>query len=77
MKNSTTAAIYTFCAHYHSGQSSRGYRLLCRAGTHWQRRNRISVRLDYWERLVSEPKHINSAVAVKYRYLVENYAHLV
>lgn len=48
------AAIYTFAAHYHSGQWSRGYRLLCRARRAWLRRAGIEPRLDYWERVIEQ-----------------------
>ena len=30
MDNNTLTTIYVFCSDYHSGQWSRGYRLLCR-----------------------------------------------
>lgn len=48
------AALYTFCAHYHSGQWSRGYRLLCRSGLAWERVSGIGARLGYWERLIDQ-----------------------
>ena len=28
--------LYDFCMHYHSGQWSRGYRLLCRVSTRYK-----------------------------------------
>ena len=49
MDTTTVAAVYTFAAHYHSGQWSRGYRLLCAADKAWRRKAGIGPRLDYWE----------------------------
>lgn len=66
----TIAAVYTMCAHYHSGQASRGYRLLCMAERAWERRAGIGVRLDYWERCVEDPA---SLVGAKYRQLTAMY----
>lgn len=74
MNPGTIAAIYTFCAHYHSGQWSRGYRILCRADAAWQRHTGISPRLEYWELLVSNPRYAKSEVATKYRHLVEQHS---
>ena len=39
-------ALYWFCAHYHSGQWSRGYRLLCRAGKRLREEYDITHPLD-------------------------------
>ena len=72
MNSITAAALYTFCAHYHSGQWSRGYRLLCMAERAWKRRAKIEPRLDYWEGVVeNDPTH---PVTLVYRQLVDKYA---
>ena len=71
MNATTAAALYTFAAHYHSGQWSRGYRLLCSAERAWRRRAGIRPRLDYWERVIeSNP---DAEISVKYRALVERH----
>ena len=71
------AALYTFAAHYHSGQWSRGYRLLSRAGRAWKRTAGIEPRLDYWERLVERDRSQmfsnRSKVGQLYWYLVDEY----
>jgi hypothetical protein len=64
------AAIYTFCVHYHSGQWSRGYRLLCRSGKAWERYSMIRPRVDYWETQIDKP---DTLLAQAYNYLVDNY----
>lgn len=64
------AAVYTFAAHYHSGQFSRGYRLLCRAGVAWERRAGIEPRLGYWETLIAAG---DNPVAELYEKLAERY----
>lgn len=62
------AALYAFTAHCHSGQWSRGYRLLCRTGRAWTRHTGLPPRLDYWEALINnEPQ---SPVTVLYNELV-------
>ena len=70
MNAPTIAAVYTFCAHYHSGQWSRGYRLLCRAERAWRRKAGIGPRLDYWESLVESS---DNEVGRLYRYLEAHY----
>jgi hypothetical protein len=71
MNPTTIAALYTFAAHYHSGQWSRGYRLLCMAERAWERRAKIGVRLDYWEREVTRE---GSRLKEIYDHLVSEYA---
>jgi hypothetical protein len=72
VKGARIAAIYTFAAHYHSGQGSRGYRLMCRAETAWRRHAGIGPRLEYWESVVElEPDALVSTI---YRRLVADYA---
>jgi len=71
MNENLTGAIYTFCAHYHSGQWSRGYRLLCTADAAFVRKAGISSRLGYWEYLVlNKPLH---PLTIIYRYLEKYY----
>jgi|ETNvirnome_2_300_1030623.scaffolds.fasta_scaffold02216_2 hypothetical protein len=71
MNATTSAALYTFAAHYHSGQWSRGYRLLCYAERAWQRRTGIGPRLDYWERVLdTDPA---APLTLKYHYLATRY----
>lgn len=75
MNRATIAAVYTFCAHYHSGQSSRGYRLLSRAGAAWERQNGTNrCPLGYWETLVSDPDFRDTRIARTYRHLVANHS---
>ena len=72
MNPATIAAIYTFAAHYRSGQWSRGYRLLCRARRAWKRRTAIEPRLDYWEGLIKSSP--DSEVTRLYRKLEAGHA---
>ena len=65
MKVENLLAIYQFCADYHSGQWSRGYRLLCRTHTALKRRK---IGGDY----LSRP-YRRFANRDLYRYLEENY----
>ena len=74
MDSVTVAALYTFAAHYHSGQGSRGYRLLCMAERAWERRAGISPRLEYWEAAVERG---DNNVARVYRQLVENHGNAI
>lgn len=71
MNATTIAALYTFCAHYHSGQRSRGYRILCAAKRAWEKKGGIDPRLDFWEMLVKH-KEENEVQAI-YRRLVRNH----
>ena len=72
MRAATVAAVYTFAAHYHSGQWSRGYRLLCLAERAWRRRAGVGPRLDYWESLLEDTP--DCEVAATYRLLEARYA---
>ena len=75
MKATTIAAIYTFAAHYHSGQWSRGYALLCAADRAWRRHAGIGPRLDYWESQLDEnPK---GDIARLYNHFGETYGEVV
>lgn len=56
------AALYLVCSDYHSGQWSRGYRILSRITRQYKPRN-----ID--KRLLAEPD-----IAELYRRIVENYA---
>lgn len=73
-------AVYAFGAHYHSGQSSRGYRLSCRAKRLLDR-DRKGRSFDYlaeMERLLDRDERLsdhNAAAPVQiYRRLVAGYA---
>lgn len=55
------AAIYLFCADYHSGQWSRGYRILSRIETRYRPRNLDLLREE-------------ETVKCIYDQLVKNYA---
>lgn len=72
------AAIYMFAAHYHSGQASRGYRLLCTTGKAIKRHMGIEPRLGYWEselRIESPKKaRYRSDMVNQYWELVDLYA---
>jgi len=72
MNASTVAALYTFATHFHSGQGSRGYKILCMADRTWKRHSSIEPRLDYWESLIE--RETESEVARKYNILVLNHA---
>jgi len=54
MNGNTIAAIYTFAAHHHGGQWSRGYRLLCQSEKAWKRHAGIGPRLEYWEQCLED-----------------------
>lgn len=70
-RDNLLAALIIFGAHCHSGQWSRGYRLMCRAQTAWDRRNRRSFPFDYYEETVAaDPEH---PVSVIYRRLIADY----
>ncbi len=71
VRQSTIAAVYTFAAHYHSGQWSRGYRLLCAADRAWRRKTGLRPRLGYWERLIQQ--ETDTEVSSMYRRLENNY----
>jgi hypothetical protein len=62
------AALYTFCSDYHSGQWSRGYRLLCRTAKAWKRHAGIDTRLEYWQCMV---RMHDNPIAREYFRLVE------
>lgn len=72
MSSNLAAALYTFAAHYHSGQWSRGYRLLCAAERAWKRRAGIGPRLEWWERVIeTNPTH---PITLIYRRLEADYS---
>jgi len=68
MNSATIAAVYTFAAHHHSGQGSRGYRLLCAADRAWRRKTGIAPRLAFWERLVEHVPHTGEGAGVRRQY---------
>jgi hypothetical protein len=73
MDGKTIAAVYTFAAHHHSGQGSRGYRLLCRAAAAWRRKtNQPTTRLGYWEWIIENYPH-DSEIGQMYHRLAERY----
>lgn len=78
MNSATAAALYTFCAHYHSGQFSRGYRLLCAAARAWKRRTGIGPRLDYWEMIINKTPRADTPrgnqIRDTYNHLAAHYA---
>ena len=43
----SAVVLYAVCADYHSGQASRGYRLLCAAGRYLQRHWGIDRPLEF------------------------------
>lgn len=47
MKDSTLATLYVYFTHHHSGQWSRGYRILCRAHRAIARKHPLMV-VDYY-----------------------------
>ena len=55
-------ALYTFCTDYHSGQWSRGYRLLCRLG----KRLKLSPMWMGYESLEEDEKEIYDELERKY-----------
>jgi len=75
------AALYTFAAHYYSGQWSRGYRLLCRADKAYQRYAGITPRLEYWEAEIYRQRSMlgkdRSDLVNLYFYFVDTYGDLV
>ncbi len=71
-KAARLGALYTFCVHYHGGQWSRLYRLLCRTEQAWKRHAGIGVRLDYWEKVIEV--QADHPVTVRYRQLEARYA---
>jgi hypothetical protein len=84
MNATTIAAVYTFAAHYHSGQGSRGYRLLCAAERAWKRHAGVGPRLADWEAAVNRyqkaMRATHSGDFADYAYgnheLGQKYAHL-
>ena len=55
-------ALYAFCADYHSGQWSRGYRLLCRLG----KRLKLSPLWEGYESLEEDEREIYDELVEKY-----------
>ena len=59
-------ALYHFGAYYHSGQWSRGYRLMCQAATYLKREYGVNVTLD--DCLTWEQAKIYFYLAEKYQF---------
>ena len=62
MSTDKLLAIYAFGAHFHSGQWSRGYRLMCRAQKALKQRNDID-----WLALIERLIETDSPKANEYR----------
>ena len=76
-RSNLLAALYMFAAHYHSGQWSRGYSLLCRTDKAIRRHTGIGPRLGYWESELRwespKPASDRSDMVNKYWELVDLY----
>ena len=69
MRLARAYAIYRLCAENHSGQWSRGYRLLCRTGQYMRRRFGIARPLDQVQLTRPEFRREVAAELRRFRHL--------
>ena len=71
MTVSKLAALYMFCAHYHSGQGSRGYRVMNSALLALERRGVALPLAGVWGRAIKAPE--DSPLKAHYYALVREF----